>query len=191
MAERNTSLDCPTTVVNSTEEECYMAHLSCKGNTWGNVSFKSCCSKLSSFKSWMLFKRHKNVLVCFIYTFFCFLDTDPILVYNCLLETNPFLLFFWNLRFNCLFPLTEYPVKPGISLKTRWKDAVVYRGHHFAIVCGINSNYKVASMRLTTGVYTQNSTVYAKLPFEGEAVFMFPVAKGKSLVQWEQNHHLE
>lgn len=26
-------MDCPTTVVNSTEEECYKTHLSCKGNT--------------------------------------------------------------------------------------------------------------------------------------------------------------
>lgn len=90
---------------------------------------------------------------------------------------NKSIFFCFNLRFNCLFPLTEYPVKPGISLKTRWKDAAVYRGHRFAIVCGINSDYKVASMRLTTGVYTQNSTVYAKSPVEGEAVFMFPAAQ--------------
>lgn len=44
-------------------------------------------------------------------------------------------------------------------------------------MCGINSDYKVASMRLTTGVYTQNSAVYTKSPVEGEAVFMFPAAQ--------------
>lgn len=32
-------------------------------------------------------------------------------------------------------------------------------------------------MRLTTGLYTQNSTVDAKSPVEGEAVFMFPAAE--------------
>lgn len=81
---------------------------------------------------------------------------------------------------NPQFFFAERPLKPHISLHFKWEEAgkgSVFKGHRFAISCGLYSPYTVLSFRLKHGVYSGNPTEYIQPSVDGRAVFMFPAAE--------------
>lgn len=80
-----------------------------------------------------------------------------------------------------LFLFAERPVAPLITVYTPqdvfYKAHQLFKGQRFVISCSINTDYKILSIRVQYGVYSDHPTVWTQPAVDGAARFNFPAAQ--------------